>query len=280
MPKRNDGNEEDLRVRPGGKSLDGDNPFTGDSPEGSDPCEDGHGDQTDLPRTVDECGDPIVTEGGTPDGGLKFDWQDISDICPQGLSPLNVDRVFIRILKNHFSDPDKIIDPNLKDFVYNDNPDETNIRIVMNTTFDRASVQTPALVVKRGRQKMQRVVIDDLGETGDVLVGLPHYIRFIQGSHRVLCIGSTDGSTEALAFEVFTILNCLSPNVRRALPFHDFQVSGMSELGLLDDLANNLAVAIESVYSYEYGWTLQEVAPTLKRVLADTTVELEQVSLE
>jgi len=280
MPKRNDGNEEDLRVRPGGKSLDGDNPFTGDSPEGSDPCEDGHGDQTDLPRTVDECGDPIVTEGGTPDGGLKFDWQDISDICPQGLSPLNVDRVFIRILKNHFSDPDKIIDPNLKDFVYNDNPDETNIRIVMDTTFDRASVQTPALVVKRGRQKMQRVVIDDLGETGDVLVGLPHYLRFIPGSHRVLCIGSTDGSTEALAFEVFTILNCLSPNVRRALPFHDFQVSGMSELGLLDDLANNLAVAIESVYSYEYGWTLQEVAPTLKRVLADTTVELEQVSLE
>lgn len=271
MPKRNDGNEEDLRIRPGAHSLDSDNPFTGAAPEGKDICEEGHGSQTDLPEDGAD----------TPDGTLPYDWQDITDLCPSGFSPRLVDVFFQRILRNHFSDPDKIISELLKDLVYSDDPDESGIRIVMNTSFDtRQAGKTPSLVVKRGRQRVQRIAIDDLGERGDGLQGTPHYVRVVQGSHRILVVGSADGFTEELAFEVFTLLTCLSPNIRRDLPFLDFQLTDMSELGILEDLGNRLAVAIESVYAYEYGWTLKEVTPVMKRVLTQTSVELRQVTLE
>jgi hypothetical protein len=276
MPKRNDGNEQDLRVRPelDAKSLDGDNPYDGNS------CETA-GEQVDLnPNTGEPCTSPPC-EIDTPDGTLEFDWQDTAAVCPSGYSPLEVDKLYMNILKNHFSDPDKIMDPYLKDYTYSTISRDNNIRIVMNTDFDSTQPDTfPALVIKRGRQRMQRVVMGDRGEAGTPLQGMPHYVRFMQGSHRVLCLGQTDGHTERLAFEVFTLLNCLSPNIRSDLPMHDFQVSDLSEIGLIDDLGNTLGVAVESIYTYEYGWTLKEVAPTLHIARARTTVELEQVSLE
>lgn len=281
MPKRNDGNEQDLRIRPSNdaKSLEGNNPFTGAHPENVDPCVEGYGEQVDLPETTDSCGNTIEIE--TPDGSLTYDWLDASDVCPEGFSPATLDKLYMRLLKNHFSDPDKIMNPTLKDYTYNTDTQLSKIRIVMNTTFDLGDDgKLPALIVKRGRQRMQRVAIDDFGEGGQPSQGLPHFVRFLQGSHRVLCLGPVDGFTEALAFEVFTLFNCVSPVVRKDLPLHDFQVTDLSEIGILDDLGNTLGVAVESVYAYEYGWTLKYITPTLRTLRTQVSVTLDEVNQE
>ncbi len=264
MPKRNDGNEQDLRVRP---ALDA--PTLSDNPYDGDACAT-HGSQTDLNVSAE-----------TPDGTLTYNWKDITDTCPAGFSPGEVSKLFIRILKNHFSRPENFIDQRLSQYVYSDNAALSKIRITLNTTFDTKQHETlPTLVVKRGEQKMQRVAMDDFGESGQPMLGLPHFIRFVQGSHRVLCLGATDGFTELLALEVFTLLNCLSPYIRKDLPMHDFQVAGMSEMGVLEELGSTLGVAVESSYTYEYGWTSHEVAPTLHAALARLDVSLERASLE
>lgn len=257
MPRRNDGNEQDLRVRPGGHSLDGDNPMTGARPEGADPCVDEHGTQEDF--VVD-----------TPDGETRlYDWTDLTDICPKGFSPRLVNRFFVQVLKNHFSRPDCIASDSVRPYTYSTNPEESKIKIVMNTSFDSAQGATsPSLIVKRGRQRMQRVGIGDRQFITEEDERYTTYTRFVQGSHRILCMGVTDGFTEELAFEVFSLMNAVSSTITSSpIPFHDFQTSDMSENGILDDLGNALAIAIEVVYAYEYSWTLYRPAPTLHQRL-------------
>lgn len=253
MPKRNDGNEQDLRVRPGGHSLDHDNPMTGARPEGFDPCVDTHGSQEDF--VID-----------TPDGENRlYDWTDLSEICPKGFSPRLINRFFMQVLKNHFSRPDCISSESVKPYTYSTDPDQSRLKIVMNTSFDTANgASTPSLVVKRGRQRMQRVGIGDRQFITEEDEQYTTYTRFVQGSHRILCMGAAAGFTEELAFEVFSLMNAVSSIITNSpIPFHDFQVNDLSESGILDDLGNSLAIAVEVVYAYEYSWTLYQPAPTL-----------------
>jgi len=265
MPLRNDGNEQDLRVRPelNAPSLASDNPFTGEGREQPDFCEDGHGSQVDAP--------PIIT---TPDGQFTYNWLSTAEICPSGFSPKTTSLLFMRLLKNHFSNPDNIMDPLLKSYVYSEDPTLSKIRIVLNTNYSSNVGQVPALVVKRLEQKMTRVVLDDFGDGGDPLMGLPHFVRFVNGGHRVICTGQADGFMEALAFEVFSLLNCVSPVIRRALPMHDFQVLGMSEVGILEDLGQTFGITIDSTYIYEYGWLIENIAPVVHGARTDVTAQI------
>lgn len=270
MSKRNDGNEDDLRVRPflDAKSLESDNPFTGAHPDDKDPCEDGHGEQVEIPPTPPDNGDSEES---------NYDWSDSSLYCPQGFSKATLNKFFMRVLKNHFSNADNIFNEELKSFVYSPNPQESKIRIVMNTdfnTFDGARL--PAIVVKRGRQRYQRIVMGDRGSGGEPITeGTQHYARAAQGTHRILTMAVQDGVTELLGDEVDFLFQCLSPVFRSsAIPFHDFQVTDCSELGFVEDLGNQLAVAIECVYVYEYGWTLRQVAPRLRGTNVDLDVTL------
>lgn len=268
MPKRNDGNEQDLRVRPDldAPSLDQDNPFTGARPDGADECDE-HGNQIDIPP------DPPVT---TPEEPLP-DYLDTSVVCPRGFDNLAMDNLIITALKNHFSQPDCIFYDNVKPFIWLPDANESKIRIVMNTNFDAAqSGQMPALVVKRGRQKMQRAVMGDLGERLGDDGNAQSYVRFQQGSHRILCLATADGFSEALAYEVYDFFNKESPVLRSYLPIHDFQVDGMSELGILEDLGQTFAVAIDILYVFEYGWTVEFNAPTLARSAVSLTATLQQ----
>lgn len=267
MPKRNDGNEQDLRIRPSADapSLEGDNPFTGARPEGAGPCDE-HGTQTNLPVEVEP-----------PDGSsFSFDWSDQTNYCPEGFSNRSVNTLLMGILKSHFFFEENIIQEAIKRFTWNPDPALSNIRIVMNTTWDAAQAgKLPAIVIKRGGQKQQRVVFNDKGETGDpVYEGTTRHVRFVQGSHRILCMAETDGETESLVEEVNDLLSCVSPVIRSDLPMHDFQVTTLSEVGTLDDVGGSLAAVVEVAYSYEYAWTLKRIGPTLSGTTVGVDAEL------
>jgi hypothetical protein len=265
MPKRNDGNEQDLRVRPtlDAKPLEADNPFTGAKPPDKGPCDE-HGTQIDLPAQP-----PCGTGGGvvtTPSGvtPVGFDWTDPSDVCPRGFDNQTVDKLFMRILKNHFSRTDCRFYEVTKQFVYSDDPKVSTIRIAMNTTFDMASAgQMPAIVVRRGRQEFKRVAMGDRNESIPQDGASRGYSRFQTGSHRLICVSSANGFVEQFAYEVFDLMNAVSPVVRTDLPMHDFQAAGISEVGILDENGSAYGVSIDVAYTFEYSWTTQYIAPTL-----------------
>ena len=267
MPKRNDGNEQDLRVRPflDAPSLEKDNPFTGAIPPGKDPCNEGHGEQEDL-----------VPEIQLPDQDpLLYDWKDLSELCPRGFSNRAMNRLILAVLKNHFSNPRCISNPVLRQFLYSENPSDSGIRIVMNTTFDPASAgQMPSLIVKRGEQKMQRVSIGDYNRVVDVQRGRSRYSRFQTGLHSILTVGATDGFTEELAYEVYDLFNGVSPLLRRDLPLHDFQVEGMSGLGILENTGSTLGVAVQVSYAYEYSWDITDSVTPLRSVRMSLNTQL------
>lgn len=261
MPKRDDGNDQDLRVRPAADapSLDGDNPFTG---AGATDCDHLHGNQIDHGIEVDDDGQPIIT---TPsfNGPIGYPWLDTSGLCPRGFDLSILNRLFMRLLKYHFSNPDCIFYPAVRQFVYSDDPSISRIAIEMNTSIDLRSDQLPRLVVMRGPQKPQRLVIGDRGERQDVSVGEERYTRLIQGSHRIICSGNGDGFLEDLAQEVFDFLNAASPLLRRDWPLHDFQVAAMSQAGIFQELGDVLGVAIDVTYVYEYSWTIVRDRPAI-----------------
>jgi hypothetical protein len=92
-----------------------------------------------------------------------------------------------------------------------------------------------------------------------------------------MCLGTADGFVEELAYEVYDLFNAVSPVLRTELPLHDFQVSGMSEVGILEELGSTLGVAIDLTYAFEYSWTVEYRTPTLARTRVDLTTNLLEV---
>lgn len=281
MPKRGDGNEDDLRVRPrrSAHPLTKDNPFTGEHPLDTPPCAP-FGTQTDLPPGIPPTppGPPGPPGPPTPEPTFPaYDWTDLSGICPYGLDIRSTNRIILQILKGHFSDPNKIVIPSLKQYVYTTDPVTSKIRIVLNTAFNLAqNGLLPAIVVKRGLQKQQRLVIGDLSDKDLAMTeGITGYSRAWQGAHRIMVLGTADGQVEDLALEVNQLFTCLSPILRSDVPFLDFQVTDMSELGIIEDLGQTLGVAIEVIYTYEYGWRVVRNAPELRGVAFETAVTLD-----
>lgn len=271
MPKRGDGNEQDIRVRPelDAHSLDADNPMTGNHPPGADICEDGFGNQIDVPP-------PPVPPGSSGEAlEIKYDWSDIRGVCPAGFDNRAMDELFIKLLRNHFALASNITNPILKQYIYSDDPTISKIRIVMNTTFSGSNAGSfPAIIVKRLKQQSVRISMGDQGERGLTLQGQYSYVRTIVGSHRLICAGVSDGVTEALATEVFEMMTCLSPVLRSILPLLDFEAVGMDEIGIIDELGNNLVVPVDVTYKYEWGWTVLDIAPELTAARVETTTTL------
>jgi len=265
MAKRDDGNDPDLRVRPDddAHSLEGSNPYNPNDPN----CAEQKGTQTELPRTEDCSGNPIVID--TPDGSqlINYDWNDISRVCPEGFTIRSLDELIMLILRAHFANPDNIFDPELKQYVYTQDPSTSKIQIVMNTAWTGAQVDLlPAIVVKRGQQQSERRVMGDRGEVHSGRQGIEDYVRWVKGTHKLFITSKADGETENLALEVFNLFTCLAPILFTDLPLHDFAAAGMSELGIVEELGQSFGVVIDVVYTYEYGWTIRRIAPTLGAV--------------
>jgi len=260
MPKRNDGNEQDLRVRPelDAHSLEDNNPFTGAHPPDVDPCVEGYGEQIDIEVTGPDGSGQIQT----------YDYSYILGACEQGMDNRSMNLLIMRILKSHFSNPSNIFNPRLKAFVYSSNPALTKIRIAMNTNFTgepEASI-LPAIILKRLAQKRGRIVIGDTGELREKMQGIYDFTRVNSGAHRLLVIAQGDGFMEDLAEEVFYVLTCLGPYITTWFPIMNFETTDMGEIGFFDTLGRTLAIPIDLSYAYEYSWTLRHITPELTSV--------------
>lgn len=233
--------------------------------------------QTDFPAAPtppvvrpDLVGLPTLAVPGEGTFVVRHGLDSIATICSAGMTPRVVTGLLLRTLKNHFADPDLILDPKLQKYVWNQDSSKSKIRIIQNAFFDAKSAgQFPAIVVGRGNLESKRVAMDDKAQsTNDpiamAMAGITKYTRFHLVQYTVTCIAENVGEADDLAMEVFDTFSYLSPMMTERLPFHDFQVVGMGALGALTDVGTQLAVPVQLTMAYEYAWTLQPLAPRTK----------------
>jgi len=270
MSKIDDGNTTDVRLRPDTAPIVGaDEDLRAPIPIG-DPCTT-VGTQTDLPPSG-----PVDDTTIPPDFVEIFDWGNIAALCPAGLTMTAVTNIIMQLLVTHFSNPDNIINPNLKSLIYNPNPAMTKIVININTTYAPVQSTTlPALIIKRNEQDTQRIVMGDLSESkDDPALGLVPFTRKVRGTHTIMAITPFPGVTEELAQEVYEFLTCLSPILRTQQLFADFQVVAVSEVQIVEELGNRTMVGIQVLYEYEYSWKIQYNTAPLSKITATETTEL------
>lgn len=270
MPLTNDGNERDVRLRPDVAPIPGaDADLKGPIPPGT-PC-DTNGVQTDLPPS----GYTIQTPSS--DFDQTYDWASLAKICPRGFDMRTIETLIFQIVVTHFSDPSRIINPELKDLVYSPNPITTKLRVVLNTTYDLAtSTKLPAVIVKRGEQKFGRIGLNDRGERSfTTQSGVVPFVRRVDGLHQLIAASSVPGETENLANELVDAFTCVSPVLRSQLPLADFEVAGVSELQVSDELGNRSIVVVQLAYKYELGWTLRYATPLVGAIQVRTLVDVQ-----
>jgi hypothetical protein len=108
-------------------------------------------------------------------------------------------------------------------------------------------------------------------DTASEDAGASSFYRLVQGTHYVACAAEADAQAELLAMEVFDTVSWASPLLRgEGLPFMDFQVTGISELTLLDALGNKIGVQVQMNYAFEYSWQTTKVAPPVARINMNT----------
>lgn len=232
----------------------------------------GGGNQTDLNAPVVPGTTPPDVGPGSPntgsDGFLQLhNLQTIQELCCDGMSPNLMTGTVMLLLANHFANPNLIMTPALKKYVYvpptTGNGLTTKISIMTNTAFNPlTSPILPALVVKRLAIQSERRSIGDKLDAG--MNGESRYVRFVTGGVRVMVLAANAGENEALALEVYDTLTFLAPIMVERMQFMDFQVMSVGELGVLEELGNKLAIPIDIQMTFEYAWGIKPLAPRLK----------------
>lgn len=214
---------------------------------------------------------------------LQFVDPEPSALCTIGRPPLVMTGALLWILRRHFANTEYIQDENLKQYVWNKTPTESQIMIEAVTKWPGAPTQTlqlrPAIYVKRntyGRVKLGigdkympggKPVVDNLNQLSDNAIDSGSQFEvIIAGSHTVFCLGGTGAEAEAVGTEVFFELMEFTPLIRRDLDLNKFQVMDMGGVSKLEESKEHWAVPVVITYAFNHKWTLKQNAPKLKGV--------------
>ena len=206
-------------------------------------------------------------QGAVDAGGFhQFTFRDLSILCDDiGLSPEMIEGIIAQLLVQHFSDPTGIIYDELRDYVWTPDPVTRKIQILpVNRWEEVAAGKMPAIVYADLGQSIQRLSIGDQFYVRASEGYAEAFSRVCQGSHRIMCIGETDGSTGILATEVSRWLAEFAPTIVRSLPFLDFEVVQREAPKAFNALGGRIGVALVLKYSYIWAWELAPAGPPLK----------------
>jgi hypothetical protein len=136
--------------------------------------------------------------------------------------------------------------------------------------------QRPAVIVKRGPWKFQRMSIGDrvhggLSETG--------YSEFEQqviavGSHILFCVGRTGLEAEEVGLEVAMQMMGFSELIRQQLRLARFQLDSIGNVHRIVECQDHFAVPVTVTYGMQLNWEVVRQAPLWMRTLAN--VELKE----
>lgn len=186
--------------------------------------------------------------------------QSLRELCQKGWTPQRMKALILSVLRMHFADANKIIEPELQKKIWKSD-DSTGILIeVAEKWKPNLTERRPGLILKRNP-----ATILHLGFGGDRMqlstgtaVGRRIHTDFYQGSHTIFCIGGEGAETEILASEVFNELNGFSQLIRSYMNLFRFMVVEVGEMSLLEEASENFVVPITVGYAWQIGWEITE----------------------
>jgi hypothetical protein len=186
--------------------------------------------------------------------------------CRLRFSPILATGVLLDILREHFGNPNSIVDPSLQQCVWSGDKD-TGILIETSTNEALEQVgQRPALLVRRNEIKFERLGINDEIYSSGGQMGRSFVIAF-QGSHTIFCISTKPGHAEALVNETALVLLQFSPIIRSTLCFdQDFKIEEIGKLSRLEGSGGQYVVPTTFSYRSTYDWTIDADLPPIRNI--------------
>lgn len=230
--------------------------------------------------TPDSPGDPVILppDNPAPPGyGNQLDFSAFVDICRYGIRPSLLNSILCRILQGHFARPENIWDPDVRPYQWCPSDPDTRIWITPNTGLNPVqSGKNPRLIVSRGPQQFDRIVLGDLSGTDPqgLREGRIGYVQMARGTSTIQVMGETDLQVERLANEVFQTFAWMGPEIIKRIPFHDFRAISLGENQILSGEGDKYAVLVGVSYVYEYAWSNLERAPLVQTLDLQVTAQL------
>jgi hypothetical protein len=234
-----------------------------------------------------------------PEWGVSQDTvQDSSAFCLLGPSPFLLTGVLIRLLQYHFSDPNNIDNPVLKDYTWTSNSgcDEITKEIINPVTQEVETVEVPATRIYIGpdysenpdyansrpaffvrRESYQPSSISNRNEKltgpgacGDPVRGQKMLIQ-MSGSHSIIAAGETGNEVEQLLEEAYFRMMQYMPVIRDDFKLGGLVVGGAGRVqnGELGGGKKTFYASFAISWTYIYQWTLIRVNPEFRRTLVE-----------
>lgn len=203
----------------------------------------------------------------TSEGDIRtFTFDELSILCYDiGMGPEMIEGVIAQLLTQHFSDPNWIVYPELKQFVWDKDPAKSKIALLPVGRWNEVvDASPPAIVYSDLGQKPQRIAIGDQYEHSVLKPNEPSFARAYAGAHALMCIGQNDYQASQLASEIERWLTEFSFWLVSSLPFHDFQIQDRKQPQIFSALGNKVGVALTLTYSYIWTWQTTPYGPPLK----------------
>lgn len=219
----------------------------------------------------------------TADLREKYDWSDILQICQRGLDHRVIEQVLLKLLIQHYIEPVYITERQTS-YCYKEAPDSTGIYIgtFSSTRNPIAMGRYPAIIIQRGDQEYQRLMMNDQTEykyftdqmTPEIELQFghihPQYLKAVRGAHVLLCVSQAAGEADALAVELADYLISITPIIIEKLPFIEFSLQKISAVAPLDPNGTLYSANLTCIYVYEHGWSIYYPSLSTPSMLIDS----------
>lgn len=200
---------------------------------------------------------------------VPLDGRPFKALCGSGFRPNKFTGIMLLWLTQHFSNTNRIVEPGIKDRVWD--PDFEKSKIQINAVEDwkpQTTEQRPSILAKRNDFKFVRYGIDNRLMGG----GVPYNTKRLHtgvmtGSHTIFCIAGEGGEAEQLGAEVFQELMKFAPIVREWLDMLRVELVSVGKLSKLEEASENFVVPVDIAYAYQENWELYPMdAPILTEI--------------
>lgn len=195
---------------------------------------------------------------------------DPSAICSLGPRPILITGFLVKMLQQHFADPDNIDEPTLRSYTWSDDP---KTRIVIESVTRRVpdfSGKRLAVLVRRNDWTNASRGINDAMMGTTSIDGSTVYESFIKGSHTLFCLARAAGQAEILTSEIYKLLLYYSPEIRKQLRLHRFRVAQVSRVqkdSSATEAKPGFFTSCTVAYTFTETWRIRPNAPKLKRII-------------
>lgn len=204
-----------------------------------------------------------------------------SSMWANGMAPEVMTTFLTGLLRDHFGDPSRVVDPIFRDVPWDPHPDEPwrsgpgGIAIEAQDAWHPSLVEArPALIVKDHALRPVRSGIADRMESTRHRDGFDRYATLLNSSNTVVCIAGSPRAAKRLATEVTRELVQFSDAIRRHLGLVRFQVMERGETAVLEESQLHYATPVAVAWQTLDEWVVREQVPVLTKVLTSVEAEL------